>query len=223
MESNNNIPPDNGGQPDTFSVGQGVAQGAGVPSNVTEGNKVDTISDRLSQKEAGGGAENTSVAEAHTALPFDIASLNREQLQALKSMLAATPDGGSRKKLKPRIRLRRIDDNIVTDFKRAKLGLVDDHELGRKVERHLIEVKYLGSENYVTVLYKNFIESEQVACEVLSERHETNEVVEGETISRETGALVDMVRRDVLYWFTVQLPEGSSPATVEIPARVANG
>jgi hypothetical protein len=153
-------------------------------------------------------------------LPFDLTRLSKEQLQSLKSMLAATPDAQIRKKKNPTVFLRRIDGKMVQDFKRALLALVDDPENRRQVERHVIPVKFFGEDKYVDVLYSLFINSERVQCEVKKSRNEVIEIVEGEVMSAETGRLVDMVKKEVKYWFIVKLPDGEE---VEIEAKVANG
>ena len=186
--------------------------------------KPSDISDRLSKNEGGGqGSEKNSAGmEPETPLPIDITKFSREQLQQLKAMLAATPEGISRKKEKPRVSIRKIDGNLVVDYKRAYLGLVKDHELNRDVERHLIPVKFLGAKDYANIVYGKFMESERVSCEVLTTRQEVVETVEGQTVSRETGQLVEMVRKEIKFWFTIKLPEGSSQDTVEIEGKIAN-
>ena len=77
----------------------------------------------------------------------------------------------------------------------------------------------MGDDKYVDVLYSKFINSNRVACEVISSRNKTEEYIEGETVSRETGQLVEMIRKEVKYWFTIKLPSGE---TTEIEARLAN-
>lgn len=176
-----------------------------------------SISDRLSKAE--GADKESDVAMPETAVPFDITKLSREQIQTLKQMLAATPDTQQRKKSNPKIFLRRIEDKMVADYKRAYIALVNDPENNRKVERHVIPIKFFGEETYQDVLYSQFINSERVACEVIQTRQQVEEYIEGETISRETGLPVEMVRKEVKYWFTVKLPSGE---TVEVEARLAN-
>lgn len=176
-----------------------------------------SISDRLSKSEEAG--EQGGVVEPESAMPFDITKLSREQIQTLKQMLAATPDSQQRKKSNPKIFLRRIDGKMVADYKRAYVALVNDPENNRKVERHVIPIKFFGESAYQDILFSQFINSERVACEVIQTRQQVEEYIEGETISRETGLPVEMVRKEVKYWFTVKLPNGE---TVEVEARLAN-
>lgn len=216
---------------DGFEVGQGEGGNTGdaptenttADANKTEpegtGDVVGDIAERLG---GGGRAEDEidpSAPKANTPMPFDISSLSREQLQSLKAMLNATPEGQERAQKNPQITLRRIDGNYVVDFKNAVLGVVKDPETGRDVERHLIPVKFKGTEEYTNVLYSNFINSDRVACEVLSHKEEKKPIVEGEVFSREKGTIVDMVRTQIISWFTIKLPEGD---TLEIEGRLAN-
>lgn len=214
----NNIKEQNGdnnnGQPDNFDVGQGDAPETTPEPEVTP--EV-SISERLSEKETGG--KWAGVVNPEQATPFDISKLSREQMQTLKAMLNATPDAQTRKRENPRVRLRRIDDKFIADFKRAYLTLIKDPENHRDVERHVIPVKFMGEENFTDVLYSKFINSEQVACEVVDSKQKVEEYIEGETFSRETGTIVEMVRKEVINWFTVKLPDGR---TVEIEGKIAN-
>ena len=220
-DNNNDIPGGDQKQTDLGGFGSDSASALKPPATA---DPTANIADRLAQKEGGGekvGAEGGATAEM--PLMFDISKLGPEQLQQLKAMLAATPERMSRKKQNPRVRIRRIDGNLVVDFQNAFLGLVDDPTMNRKLERHIIPVRFLGSETYENILYSKFINSEQVPCEVLSTRTHEDEVEEGVTISRETGTPVEMIRKTVQYWFTIKLPEGSTPETVEIEGKVANG
>lgn len=241
QDNQQNIPPENGGEPDNFEVGQGPARGAnaggegearqegqepGLETRSETRNPTDDISRRLSEAEGAGAEQREPDApEAEAAVPIDLSKLSREQLQTLKSLLAATPEASQRKKQKPRVTLRRMNNQIIIDFKNAYLGLVKDNELNRDVERQLIRVRFLGdpAEKYQTITFRDFINLERVPCEIVSTRTEEDPIVEGETVSRETGGPVEMVRKEVKHWFTIKLPEGSEPATIEIEGRIANG
>lgn len=188
-----------------------------TPPTPEKKDPVAMVSARLSEE--GGSEAHSSVIEEEQAIPFDVTKLSREQLQTLQQMLQATPNAAVRKTRKPQVRLRRIDGNFVVDFKNAYLGLIKDSENRREVERHVIPVKFLGSENFSDVLYNKFINSEQVACEVLNSRQETEEIIEGETLSRETGTMVEMVRKVIRNWYTVKLPDGTE---LEIEGKIAN-
>jgi len=177
-----------------------------------------SIADRLGSEVSTSETTDDEIVPENP-LPFDVKSLSRDQLQTLKAMLNATPDTQKKKKGNPKIFLRRIDDKLICNFKRAYLSLVDDPENNRKVERHIIPVQFFGEKEFKNILYSSFINSERVACEVISTRNKEEEFNEGETVSRETGTLVDMIRKEIRYWFTVKLPNGE---TTEIEARLAN-
>ncbi len=178
---------------------------------------VASVAERLS--ETSGADTEQGVIREENAVPFDITKLSRDQIQQLKAMLNATPDASRRKKENPRVRLRRIDGQFVQDFKNAYLALVEDKENRREVERHVIPVLFIGAKDFTNVMYSRFINSEQVACEVVDFRQKIEEIPEGEVVSRETGTLVEMVRKEMRVWYTVKLPDGS---TVEIEGKVAN-
>jgi hypothetical protein len=203
----------NGGQPDNFDVGQPGE----IKKEPTE--PVAQIGAELSAREGAGAELKSGEVHAETPIPFDLSKLDRTQLQALKAMLEATPVGVSRKRGNPIVTLRKIDGKIAIDFKRAYLGLVKDHELNREVERHIIPIKFFGDKEFTNMLYKTFIESERVNCEVLDYRQKVEEFEEGQTYSRETGQLVEMVRKEVRTWFNIKLPNGE---VVEIEGRIAN-
>jgi len=192
-----------------------------APESKTEGepqNVAETIGQRLSQQEEG-ESKGEQVINPENPVPFDLSKLSTEQLQNLKAMLAATPDRVQRKKKNPTVKLRVIDGKVVMDFKNAYKALVDDPENNRKVERTHIQVKLQGEDTYHSVLYRDFMQADQVVCEILSTRQDKDEIVEGETISRETGRPVEMIVTVVKDFFTIKLPDGS---TTEIEGRLAN-
>lgn len=178
------------------------------------------ISQRLESADRGEEVGKEEGARAESPIPFDITKMSREQIQSLKQMLASTPDTQTRKKQNPTTALRRIDGKFVEDFKRAYNGLVDDPENNRKVERHIIPIKFFGETEYKAIRYADFINSERVSCEITATRTHTDEIIEGETISRETGMPVEVIRKDIIAWYTVKLPDGS---LVEIKGTVSNG
>lgn len=189
---------------------------------------VSSISERLSNQEAGGQKDADKVIDPENPVPIDLSKLTTEQLQQLKSMLAATPDRITRKKKNPTIKLRVFGGKVVTDISRAFKGLIDDPENNRKVERTHIKVTLHGETEPRAILYREFMQLEQIVCEVVSNRQEKGEIVEGETISRETGRPVEMVVTTVQDFFTVKLPDSDVVAedlrgkTLEIEGKLAN-
>jgi hypothetical protein len=177
---------------------------------------VQNISERLSQAES--KPVNNQV-NSHEPLQFDISKLSGDQLQALKQALNATPDSATRKKENPVVLLRVINGSVVKDFKNAYLGLVEDPENHRQVERHLIPVLLDGARDYVSMRYSEFMQSDRVKAEVISTRKEDDSVVEGTVMSNETGRPTEMLVRRTKDYFTVKLPDGRQ---MEIEARMAN-
>ena len=183
-----------------------------TPPTPTAGEVSSQVSEKLNKKE-----EATNTADM---IPFDVDKLSSEQLRVLKAKLSAQPERIKEEDRIKTIRLRSIDGNVLVDFKRAYIDLIDDPENNRKVKRHVIPVRLFSEEEYRTMLYSDFINSEQVALEVVSERKDIQEKVTGQVIHRKTGRLVDMVQRTTKQWYTVKLPSGD---TVEIEDYIANG
>jgi len=177
---------------------------------------IEDIENRLGEEDS---KKESEVLNPSSPIPFDPFSLSAEQLQSLKAMLAVTPESIKRKKENPRVRLRRINGNIVEDIKNAYLGMVDDPENHRKVEKHLIPVKFFGVDGYTDVLYSEFINSEQVPCEVVKTDIQTVEKKEGTVVSRETGKLVEMISTRREYTFHVKLPDGK---VAQLAGKIAN-
>lgn len=195
-----------------------------TPAQDGENNKdadpVADISARLSTHET---QENKDVVlnPKESGLPFDPTKLSLEQLQALKSMLAGTPEKRSRKADNPRVRMRDNNGKIICDHKRAKNILVDDPENNRKVFRHVIPVRHFGDpeDAWTEMMYNDFINLPQVFCEVVSQRSEKEDVVTGVVFSRELRREIEAVETKTHKWYTIKLPTGEQ---VEIPAMLAN-
>lgn len=202
---------------------QAPQEGATEPQNVTptpSTGVVGAIAAKLEQKEQAQASTSESGVMPETPLPFDVTKLSQEQLQALKAMLAVTPDQPQLRKQNPTVLLRKIGGKYVVDFKNAYLALVFDPERRAEVEQHKIPVRLEGASGYTDLLWKEFIQADQVKCEVVSQRQEVFEHKEGIVRSRETGLPVEMIAKEIRYFFTVKTPEGT---TMEIPGSVANG
>lgn len=186
-----------------------------------------------------GGGEAAKPKEANAPVaeqpaPFDLSMLRPEQLQQLKAMLNSTPDRITQKRSNPIIALRRFrvvspdgSENlrIITDFRNAYETFVRDEIANITKEVVMIPVHFLGDEaaKFVNVPYKDFMNSDQIRCEVLRTRNEPGRIVEGEVLQRETGRIVEREIKTMDTWFTVKLPEGTTPAEIEIEAKIANG
>lgn len=165
-----------------------------------------SIAKRLTQEQTGAqGSEDAP--QAATPAAFDISKLSAEQLQTLKAMLNSTPDRAMAKAKNPVVLLRRISGKIVVDFKNAYLALVYNAERRGDVEEHKIPVLFHGEQEYTDILYREFMQADQVRAEIVSTRTEEHPVVEGEVVSKETGRLTEMVVKVPTYYFMVKLPD----------------
>lgn len=174
-------------------------------------------------KDLGAGSgekkDDEGAMKTGTPLPFDLSKVTPEQLSQLKQMLNATPDRVARKKENPVIKLRVMNEKIVIDHKNAYTGIVRDRELRADVERPIIPVLLDGDTEWQTILYSDFMELPQIKCEVISQRKEENDVVDGSCVSNITGRQTEMLVHTVDYFYTVKLPGG---ATKEFMARIVN-
>lgn len=185
-----------------------------------EVNVADSISKRLGQQATDDVQEESTAPKAQNTMPFNINELSREQLQSLKAMLNATPDGQSKKDRKPTVTIPEINGKIIVDHKKCIQGLVKHPDTQQDVMRPLIPVLFKGEKEYVNILYSEFINSNKITCEVIKHTFEPKTIVEGETISRETGRLVDQVRTEMISYFTVKLP--NSDETLELLGHQIN-
>lgn len=198
-------------RPET-SVGASEAPGV-IPS----------VAERLSQSSGSEQAEASRGEEPKGAEPlaFDLTKLTSDQLSQLKALLNSTPDRVSRKQVNPIITLRKIGEKVVIDFKNAYLALLDDPENNRKVERHIIPVRFLGETDFKPILYKEFMESPRINCEAVKVYAEPDSHDEGEVYSKERGTMVAMEVRTVKYSFDLKVP--GVEELVRIEGKVANG
>jgi hypothetical protein len=67
--------------------------------------------------------------------------------------------------------------------------------------------------------YTEFMQSDRVAVEVVSQRSEEHIIEEGQVMQRETGKIVMKELKTVDYFYTVKLPTGG---TVELQGKMAN-
>lgn len=223
-EENKDLNKDNGGE-NGANIGEGQGSNTPVPPISPEpvAPIVDDISKRLGQETAKEIKTDENKPQQATPMLVDLANLTPEMLQTLKSMLNVTPDRIQQKKgnIKIEIRTTEIADvpRYVVDFKTAKMGLRHNTELQKEVETLVIDVRFNGDEKYTTVPYKEFMQYDRVAVEVLSQRSQDDVRYEGQVIQRETGKLVEKEVKTVLYFYTVALPDGT---TVELEGKMAN-
>lgn len=195
----------------------------------------ESIANRLSVNEnkerenVGGQSSMPTVKEPEAAQApvFDLSKLTPEQLIGLKQALEAAPLRVA-KLGNPIVKLRRIEGNIVLDFGNAYQTLVHDDLANMNIEKVIIPVKFIGANGkidaaFTKVDYRDFMNAEQIKCEVISTRREVGGFSEGEVESNERpGVMVELRVNTMQDFFTVKLPPGSPTPQVEIEARIAN-
>ena len=206
-----------GKEPGTEGNAGGAAMGAESTPRPAQGVGA-TIAERLSQ---GASGEQARSDEPHgkEALPFDVTKLNYEQLQYLKAALTNIPDRASGKLKNPITKLREMNGNIIVDYKNSYLALLDDPENHRKVEGHMIPVRFLGTEVFVNVRWQDFMHARQIECEIVEHTQKPGVIVEGQVWSKERGTLVEMEVKTMHHFFKVKLPDGQ---LIDIDGKVSN-
>ena len=181
-------------------------------------NIVEDISNKLSEE----GVEKTKKTNftPKETIPFDPTKLTSEQIQTFKAMLEATPEKLSKEVVNPRVTIRKHKGKYVIDYKRAYEKVVKDIEQNKEVLKHIIPVLYNGEKEYVDILYPEFINAERVSCEVIKHTEENKKFIEGETISRVTGRLTELVRMERIHHFTIKLPDNEG--VLDIDGKMAN-
>ncbi len=183
----------------------------------------DVISQRLQQESVQVAEEDRHKPEAHQPMMIDLAKMSMEQLQQLKSMLNVTPDRVQKKMGNIRVIIREVEvggiKRYVTDFKDAQIAIDYETNTGREIESHRIPVRLDGDKEYIQMHYSQFMQSNRVPVEVISQRTVDNSVSEGEVLQRETGKIVEKEIKIVTYFYTVKLPNGKE---VEINGKISN-
>jgi hypothetical protein len=163
---------------------------------------------------------------------IDLTKMSPEQLQQLKAMLNATPDSVRNQRKNPVVMLRRFQGfkpdgsefgGIIVDYQNAYNTLVHNKETNLTSEVLMMKVQFLGDTDWTVIPWKEFMNADQVPCEVASSRQEKGSYSEGEVVNKETGRLMERTVTTVKDFFTVKLPEGTNPPTIEIEGKIANG
>lgn len=184
---------------------------------------VQGIAQRLANQAPAPTPEETAKPTANTPMMIDLANLSTEQLSMLKSMLSVTPDKVQQKRGNIIIQIRKTvvndEDRYIIDFKRSRLALDYHAETGKEYETHVLPVLLDGEAEYKDMNYTEFMQSDRVNVEVLSQRSKETITEEGQVLQRATGKLVNKEVKTMEYWYTVKLPNGE---VVELQGKMAN-
>lgn len=141
-------------------------------------------------------------------VPFDINKLTPDQLKQLKAALEETPSIASNGRMT--VTVRRFNDKFVIGVKNASSRSVLDPIEQKAVTKISIPVLYYGAEDFVTEDYKDFMTSERVKCEVVSQREVKDRIIEGVVYSMELKKEVEQVVNTVVRFYTIKLPNGET-------------
>lgn len=191
-----------------------------VKAEVPAEKVISNISERLSNSQVNPEAKvETPVAEPKQTIPFDINSLSTEQVQALKQILASTPESAKKKKAKPTTKLRKYKDSYVVAITKSYMRLRKNTLEGRDEIAHYLGVKCVGEKDFTEMNYSDFMGLERAVCEITSVRYEDKSYVEGEVTHRDSGKLVERLVTVTLAFYTVKLPNGE---LTEIEGSMSN-
>ena len=188
------------------------------------------IAKELSQQAVAQAEVKEDVPVEAPSKQIDLSQFSPEMLQALKQALAVTPDRAQTKAKKPTIELRVMYMDInreipkyVVDFKQARMGLKYNSALQKDEETLKILVLFAGDTEYTEVVYSEFMQSDRVKLEVVSQREEKEVYSQGDTYKTlpdgVSKVLVSMDVTTVQYFYTVKLPNGT---TIELQDKVVN-
>jgi len=196
-ENNNNVRPDLEQDKQEEQKDTGVA---------------DEIAKKLEENEQESEDTSNSVQTTDTK-PFDITQLTPEQISQLRDMIERTPRGLQTEDYSLIVRLRQLDGKVVVAWQNAYKKQVSDEVEQRAVLKDFIKVKFHGSDDFVEVPYKDFMdEQNRVECKVLSVDTKPIQEKVGVTEKRnEMGVgteLVEMIVTREKSVFKVELPNG---------------
>lgn len=153
------------------------------------------------------GEQGADGTRDHTpTVPFDINKLTSDQLKQLKSLLETTPSIASTGR--PTITVRRFNGKFVVGVKNASSKSVLDPIEQKAVTKITIPVLYQGADDFVVEDYKDFMTSERVACEVVSQREIRDRIIEGVVYSQELKKEVEQIVNTIVHFYTIKLPTG---------------
>lgn len=177
------------------------------------------ISEDLSR--TAGGVADMPENEADP-LEVLLAGIKPDQLQRLKMLLDATPTRISRR-TNPVVLLRKHEGNFIVDIGSAVNTLQRNDFTNITTEVLMLPVKFLGAGDFTMMPWQEYMQAEQVKCEIVSRRSKPDRQIVGDPIMhRDTGKLVENVITTLEEFFTIKLPEGSPVSTIEIPVKMAN-
>jgi len=164
--------------------------------------------------------EETDAPQAATPSPaIDISKLTDEQLQEVAARMSALPTRADQRTKGQKCKLRMYNDKIVVNFKDAYLGLIEDPENNRMLERHLIKILLNGENEYISIPYRTFMHLDQIECDVINRREQVFNDVKGTTYD-EHDRLVEMTVTRKEYTFDVKTPDGKE---LSVEGKVSNG
>jgi hypothetical protein len=184
---------------------------------------INDVAQRLSQSTVSEVKQTEDKPVQAPSMLVDLANLTSDQLQVLKSMLNVTPDQVHQKKGNIKIEIRRMmvedKERFVVDMERARRALAFDATLQKDVETLKMRVKLDGDKGWTDMEYRDFMQLDRVTVEVIAQRQEESITKEGQVRQAETGRIVEKEVKNIVYWYTVKLPNGSK---IELEGKMAN-
>lgn len=163
------------------------------------------IAERLNDQELEQNAdEDEGIKTPKSNFDF-INALNADELAILKSKLNATPDRLIQKKGNPTVTLRKYEDNIIIKFKKSYQKQIMNQILQKAEDVPVIPVLFYGASEYVDIRWDSFQMAERVKFEVVDFKSKIEDVFDGTTISRDTGAEIEMYKKVGKMYFTLKI------------------
>lgn len=163
----------------------------------------ETIAQRLQEQ---GKNEVKQEINTEQTVPFDISRLSKDQLQALKMALNATPDTPTKKRDGITIQLRKTaEGETIVWFGTVYKRYIQNPETLGQINTEMIKYKVYGNDEAKEMKYEEFMLLEKDTFKVVDIDIQDNVKVVGEVVARETGQLMDAVVNNSLRSYTVEI------------------
>lgn len=201
-------------------VGAALSASEGVSIDTTTEDAVDALAgadtmvvdvgQKLSEAtELEGEDEDSDSPKMKETQGFDLTKLSAEQISQLKTLLdSASPAKAKKKNIIPTVTMRTYEDKVVVDFGRAFPKMVRDPDSQSDKPRTHIKLRVEGSDEWITLLYKEFMNLPRITCKQVSVVAEPDEKEFGEVFSKELKRMVPMMVTYTKRTLTIELPDG---------------
>ena len=173
-------------------------------------------------EEAGKTTESEQPTSVTPNPAVDINSLTPEQLRELKQRMDILPEEPEKPKTSTvQIRQRSEDGKYLVEIGKSRVAYLPNESGDRKVETHIIQVRFEGEKKLKDMNYREFMHLDQVVCVVKDkvERKEIVPQVSKTSTDKKTGRVISLNTTKVQATYTIETPEGR---TLQVESNIVN-